>query len=185
MNKEEINMIRKIDVLMAELSSKDAEIQSLRTVIENADTEALNKLSVALEDIQQLREHNTGLKAEIKSYEYWVEHEHDKEVDEYQKEIQQLKHWKESAMSVWPDMQKIGDLIGVKLGGSVHDKIIPAIEKMQSEIQHLKSSRVKDIEDAITEGMDIGFDEGHGIINRVEANNKRLEYLKPFTADSK
>jgi uncharacterized protein YdcH (DUF465 family) len=96
-----------------------------------------------------------------------------------EKEIQRLQDWKESAMAVWPDMQKIGELIGVKLGGSVHDKIIPAIEKLQAEIQHLKSQRVKDIEDAI----DFVHTNMGTLCDYDEFLKAKSEYLKPFTAE--
>lgn len=46
---------------------------------------------------------------------------------------EQLKQWKESAMSVWPDMQEIGKLLNVPIGQSVHDKIIPAIKELQKQ----------------------------------------------------
>lgn len=48
-----------------------------------------------------------------------------------QKELEQLQAWKESAMQVMPDYKAIAKLIGVKLGQSVHDKIVPYLEKMQ------------------------------------------------------
>jgi hypothetical protein len=43
--------------------------------------------------------------------------------------VNELLQWKHSALNVIPDMQKIGELIGVPLGESVSDKIIPWIEK--------------------------------------------------------
>jgi|GEM_PF-5194264 len=45
-------------------------------------------------------------------------------------ELEELRAWKESAMAVMPDYQRIGKLIGVPLGQSVHDKIIPFLEKL-------------------------------------------------------
>lgn len=55
-----------------------------------------------------------------------------------ERELEQLRAWKESASAVWPDMQKIGKLIGVQLGDSVHDKIIPWIEAAESREAKLK-----------------------------------------------
>lgn len=43
-------------------------------------------------------------------------------------ELAQLRQWKKEALEVMPDFQKIGKLIGVPLGESVHDKIIPYLE---------------------------------------------------------
>lgn len=45
-------------------------------------------------------------------------------------EIETLKQWKESAISVMPDMQEIGRLLGVRVGESIHDKIVPGIERL-------------------------------------------------------
>ena len=47
-----------------------------------------------------------------------------------EKELQELRLWKESAMAVMPDYQRIAKLIGVPLGQSVHDKLIPFLEKV-------------------------------------------------------
>lgn len=55
-----------------------------------------------------------------------------------ERELEQLRAWKESAIEVWPDMQKIGKLIGVQLGDSVHDKIIPWIEAAESREAKLR-----------------------------------------------
>lgn len=55
-----------------------------------------------------------------------------------ERELEQLRAWKESAITVWPDMQKIAKLIGVKLGDSVHDKIIPWIEAAESREAKLR-----------------------------------------------
>jgi hypothetical protein len=50
-------------------------------------------------------------------------------------EHERLKDWKESAMKVMPDYQELGKLMGVPLGESVHDKIIPYIKKLQDVIR--------------------------------------------------
>lgn len=42
-------------------------------------------------------------------------------------ERDELAGWKESAMSVCPPMQEIGQALGVSLGESIHDKILPGI----------------------------------------------------------
>lgn len=43
-----------------------------------------------------------------------------------------LEDWKESAMKVWPDMQAIGKELGVSLGDTVHDKILPEIKRLKA-----------------------------------------------------
>lgn len=42
-------------------------------------------------------------------------------------ECEDLKRWKAEAISVMPDYQQIGRLLGMRIGESVHDKIIPGI----------------------------------------------------------
>jgi hypothetical protein len=48
------------------------------------------------------------------------------------KELEQLRQWKKEAMAVMPDFQELAKLMGVPLGESVHDKIIPYIKKLQN-----------------------------------------------------
>jgi predicted nucleic acid-binding Zn-ribbon protein len=82
-------------------SEKDAEIQTLRRVIENADTEALKKLEEALAEIQRLKE----------------------------------------------AAKQLADAL---------NKMSTTVMQLQAEIQHLKSARVKDIEDAWDAGYNFG-----------------------------
>lgn len=63
--------------------------------------------------------------------EYWKQFN---ENDGLKKEIEELKSWKQSAISVMPDMQAIGKALNVPLGQSVHDKILPGIEKLKGSI---------------------------------------------------
>lgn len=51
---------------------------------------------------------------------------------ELHKEIKELKQWKAEALAVMPDMQAIGKAIGVPLGESIHDKILPAILQLSN-----------------------------------------------------
>jgi hypothetical protein len=57
---------------------------------------------------------------------------------EKEKEIEALKDWKESQIATTPDYHKIGQLLGLKLGTSVSEQIIPGIEKLLAEIERLK-----------------------------------------------
>lgn len=50
-----------------------------------------------------------------------------------QDELEELRQWKRQAIEVMPPYQEIGKLIGVKLGESIHDKILPAIERLTLE----------------------------------------------------
>jgi len=50
-------------------------------------------------------------------------------------ELEQLRLWKESAMKVMPDMQAIGKELKIKLGESIHDKILPEIIRLKGLIR--------------------------------------------------
>jgi Lar family restriction alleviation protein len=58
-------------------------------------------------------------------------------------QLSEAQAWKESMLAVTPDMQKIGKLLNVKLGESVHDKIIPGIEKLQQEVAEAQGNYEK------------------------------------------
>lgn len=47
-----------------------------------------------------------------------------------------LKAWKESAMAVHPPMQEIAKELCIPLGESIHDKILPGIQKLEAELDH-------------------------------------------------
>lgn len=44
-----------------------------------------------------------------------------------------LNEWKRSVIETMPDMQKVGELIGLSIGESVHDKIIPWMIEMKEK----------------------------------------------------
>jgi outer membrane murein-binding lipoprotein Lpp len=54
-------------------------------------------------------------------------------------EVARLRDWKESAMSVMPSFQEIGKELGVPLGGSVSDRILPGIVGLKAENARLKT----------------------------------------------
>lgn len=53
--------------------------------------------------------------------------------------IKQLEYWKESAISVSPPLQEIGKALGLRLGTSIHDKILPGIIAANEKIAHLEA----------------------------------------------
>lgn len=57
-----------------------------------------------------------------------------------ERENKELRGWKESAISVMPDYQAIGAELGVRLGDSVHDKILPGIKALKAELAALHES---------------------------------------------
>lgn len=56
-------------------------------------------------------------------------------VDALQKQIADLERWKEEALQAFLqiDTQRIGELLGLKLGQNVYKAIVPAIERLQQE----------------------------------------------------
>ena len=62
-----------------------------------------------------------------------------------QNQLKEVKEWKRQAIEVMADFQAIGRAINVPLGQSVHDKILPTITSLQSEVERLS----KENEEAI------------------------------------
>ncbi len=54
--------------------------------------------------------------------------------------VRDLEAWKKSALSVSPPLQEIGRELGLTIGESVHDKILPAIKLLKSQQREYLSS---------------------------------------------
>jgi hypothetical protein len=63
------------------------------------------------------------------------------EIAALKKENERLRDWKESAIACTPNWQEIGRAIGVMLGDSVHDKVLPAIWALRSRIAELEKKK--------------------------------------------
>lgn len=63
--------------------------------------------------------------------------------EELKRQIEELRRWKADAMQVMPDYQEIGKILGLKLGETVHDKIIPALRAARQKPQAGKRKRAK------------------------------------------
>lgn len=61
------------------------------------------------------------------------------EISAKDKEIANLRAWKESAMAHDYNPQRVGKLLGVELGQSIHDKVVQGIERLLAEIAELKA----------------------------------------------
>jgi hypothetical protein len=61
-----------------------------------------------------------------------VERREPKEADK-DREIEMLKQWKKEAMEIMPDFQEIGKLLGIGLGESVSEQIIPKIKELKDK----------------------------------------------------
>lgn len=49
--------------------------------------------------------------------------------------VKELEAWKKEAISVMPDLQAIGKELGLEIGDTVHDKILPALKKRRVLIE--------------------------------------------------
>ena len=65
---------------------------------------------------------------------YWLD-----AIAELEEEIERLKEWKESALKVMPPMQKIAKTLDLPLGESIHDKILPEIERLKAKVERLEN----------------------------------------------
>lgn len=87
-------------------------------------------------------------------------------------ELEQLRAWKKEAIRVMPDFQEIGRLIGVPLGQSVHDKIIPALRSIysrdRSDFECANNERIELIR--INKELQRQLDEKREAIHSVELN---------------
>ena len=77
------------------------------------------------------------------SYQHFTE----QSASDQNKELQELREWKASAMANMPDMQSIGKLIGVPLGESVHDKIVPYLKQVGLVSVNAISKQIDELED--------------------------------------
>jgi hypothetical protein len=55
-----------------------------------------------------------------------------------ERERDQLKIWKEGAISVMPPIQEIGEEIGVVFGQTIHDKILPELIRRREELERAR-----------------------------------------------
>jgi hypothetical protein len=91
--------------------------------------------------------HNAAVAAVLEEYndEVRAAHVMQQQLAAEREKVRELKEWKESALMVMPDYQAIGKALGLQLGESVHDKILPAIQKVQPLVGALE--RMVDMED--------------------------------------
>jgi hypothetical protein len=61
--------------------------------------------------------------------------------------VEPLWGWKKSAIEVMPDMQAIGKELGLTVGQSVHDKILPGILKLKQELSWYKQNHAQVLEE--------------------------------------
>lgn len=55
-------------------------------------------------------------------------------LEKQQAEIERLKAWKDEAIAAMPPMQEIAKALEIPLGQSIHDKILPGIERLEGDL---------------------------------------------------
>lgn len=60
-------------------------------------------------------------------------------LDRERAEVERLKSWQREMLAVTPPMQEIGHALGLGLGESIHDKILPGIVALKAELATLRS----------------------------------------------
>lgn len=60
-----------------------------------------------------------------------------KKAAELEAEVERLKRWKDEMLEVWPPYPEIGKALGIPLGSTTHDKILPGILALQAERDEL------------------------------------------------
>lgn len=53
--------------------------------------------------------------------------------DSVKRELKELRSWKRQAIKVMPPLQEIGEVLGIPLGQSIHDKILPAVKTLKQD----------------------------------------------------
>ena len=84
-----------------------------------------------------------------------------------------LVRWKQESIEVMPPIQEIGKAIGVKLGESIHDKILPYINKLQQENEGLRN-----IIDRFKEEANKWLDKSKKQDSEIESLKKQIEAFK-------
>jgi hypothetical protein len=72
----------------------------------------------------------------------------------------ELLAWKQSAMEIMSPLQDIGKELSVRLGDSIHDKILPAIQRLNAKKTAAEAEVVK-LREALAGSRKAHDDEGH------------------------
>jgi cell division protein FtsB len=128
-------------------------------------------------EIAELKAENADLKSEKwitkESAMAMIENADDACMEIYRDEIAQLKAWKEEAIKVMPDSQAIAKVLKIKLGETVHDKILPAIQNLQARFEQA----AKDFESTTIE---LGEEQARYLtaLKQIEQLRAEVERLK-------
>lgn len=92
---------------------------------------------------------------------YWLDESGTDRIAELEKEVEELREWKRQATEVMPDFQAIGKEMGIPLGKSISDKILPWITAKNMDSYSLRQEviRLKElIEYSMIKGYEICSD---------------------------
>jgi len=91
-----------------------------------------------------------------------------------ERERDELRRWKTEALTVMPPYQEIGQEIGVTLGSSIHDKILPELVRRREEIETLRRELVTTTIEGSEESMYL-----------IETRTTRLKKYNPKFGDDR
>jgi len=166
---------------------KEAEVIQYKEEVKELKSKlAVKVVSDWVEDAKQIDE----LKREIQEKAAQIKNQRDL-IEKYQKDVKELKQWndqlsqwKKEAVAVMPDFQKIGELLGIRIGESVVDKIIPGIESLQSRIKDRNEVVKRLTEQSMERAAEIErLKEGWDVGGIVKNQQEEIEELKIVIKD--
>jgi hypothetical protein len=78
------------------------------------------------------------------------------QLDAEREKVAELECWKKSAIAVMPPIQEIGRELDLKLGESIHDKILPGIQELKRQLATKQENTFNAQQAALKEGIRSG-----------------------------
>lgn len=85
-----------------------------------------------------------------------------------ERELAEAKAWKESAMRVLPPLQEIAKELNLPLGLSIHDRILPAIQKLRAELAEARKDASRWVRWCQNSGTDKSYHDAAMDASRME-----------------
>ncbi len=109
------------------LPSTDCDKQLVIQEIKDLNQRIKNQAGV----ISGMQADRDAMEDDLESLEHTLGQE-SKEQDRLYDENQDLKRWKAQAIETMPPYQEIAEALGLKVGDSIHDKILPGIQRLKT-----------------------------------------------------